>query len=82
MISTQLINLAKLICFGGSIDHHRLNILADKLGFKVGVYPFNYLGIPISKGGPKINYMQPIVEKIKSKLDSFEDFSSLSCWKS
>jgi hypothetical protein len=37
-------------------------------GFAELQIPFNYLGVPIFKGKPKSSYLQPVADKIASKL--------------
>jgi hypothetical protein len=42
------------------------------LGFNIGTYPITYLGVPIFKGKLKVNYLQPIAGKVKSKLSAWK----------
>ena len=44
----------------------------DLLNFQVGVFPFMYLGVPIFKGKPKACFLQPIADKISSKLTAWK----------
>jgi len=37
-----------------------------------GCLPFNYLGVPIFVGAPKIHFLQPLADKIKLKLASWK----------
>ena len=39
---------------------------------KIGTLPFNYLGVPVFRGKPKVVHLQPIVDKIKAKLSSWK----------
>lgn len=34
--------------------------------------PFNYLGVPLFKGKPRKKFLKPIVDKIKSKMESWQ----------
>jgi hypothetical protein len=70
--SGQVISTAKSTIYSGSITHGRLNIIVDLLNFKVGALPFNYLGVPIFKGKPKSSYLQPVADKIASKLTAWK----------
>ncbi|WJX12769.1 hypothetical protein P8452_03227 [Trifolium repens] len=70
--SGQLINNAKSTIFSGSISHRRLQTIVELLNFKVGSLPFNYLGVPIFKGKPKVSHLQPIADKIKLKLSAWK----------
>jgi hypothetical protein len=65
--SGQIINATKSTIFSGGISQVRLDNL-----FKVGSFPFNYLGVPIFKGRPKANYFFPIADKIKTKLSAWK----------
>jgi hypothetical protein len=42
------------------------------LNFNVGQLPFNYLGVPIFKGKPKVSHLQPIADRIKLKLSAWK----------
>jgi len=70
--SGQCINPAKSTIFSGSISRGRLEHLVNMLGFNSGNLPFNYLGVPIFKGKPKASHLQPIADKIKTKLNSWQ----------
>ncbi|KAK2368688.1 hypothetical protein QL285_081866 [Trifolium repens] len=70
--SGQVISTAKSTIYSGSITHGRLNLIVDLLNFKVGALPFNYLGVPIFKGKPKSSYLQPVADKIASKLTAWK----------
>jgi len=62
-----MVNPHKSSIYGGSISNHRLNHIANISGFKIGSFPFTYLGVPIFKGKPKKSYFQPIVDKVRLK---------------
>jgi hypothetical protein len=70
--SGQVISNSKSTIFSGSITHGRLNLIVAVLNFKVGTLPFNYLGVPIFRGKPKSSYLQPIADKISSKLTAWK----------
>jgi hypothetical protein len=42
------------------------------LNFQIGAVPFNYLGVPIFNGKPKVCYLQAIADKIKLKLSAWK----------
>jgi hypothetical protein len=44
----------------------------NNIGFNVGSFPFNYLGVPIFKGKPKARFFYPIADKIKNKLSAWK----------
>lgn len=54
------------------MSHGRLSKISNSLGFNIRTLPFIYLGVPIFKGKPKTCYFHPVVDKIKSKLDSWK----------
>jgi hypothetical protein len=70
--SGQVINNAKSTIFYGSITHRRLQIIVDLLNFKLGNLPFNYLGVTIFKGKPKVSHLQSIADKVKLKLSAWK----------
>ncbi|GAU31405.1 hypothetical protein TSUD_370540 [Trifolium subterraneum] len=70
--SGQLVNTAKSTIFSGSITPRRLALIVQLLNFSIGVLPFNYLGVPIFKGKPRVCHLQPIADKIKLKLSSWK----------
>jgi hypothetical protein len=70
--SGQLINAAKSTLYCGGISQSRIHNMVNLLGFKVGSFPFNYLGVPIFKGRPKACYFFPIADKIKNKLSAWK----------
>lgn len=50
----------------------RISRIASILGLSAGRLPFIYLGVPIFKGKPRRRHLQPIADKIKSKLASWK----------
>jgi len=70
--SGQFIKPFKSTVFYGSISVARIDHIKNLIGFKKGSLPFIYLGVPIFKGKPKICHLQPIVDKIKSKLSAWK----------
>jgi len=72
LASGQVINPSKSTVYYGSISVSRINHITDLIGFNRGSLPFLYLGVPIFKGKPKKLFLQPIADKIKSKLSSWK----------
>lgn len=70
--SGQLLSLAKCQFFTGSMFAARRRDLSDSMGFTAGELPFNYLGVPLFRGKPKPVHLQPIADRIKSKLSSWK----------
>ncbi|XP_058742332.1 uncharacterized protein LOC131614798 [Vicia villosa] len=61
-----------LIFCKGAMSVSRLNILAALSGFKLGSHHFSYLGVPIFKGKPRAAFLQPLADKIITKLSSWK----------
>ena len=72
LASGQIINPAKSTVFFGSISNARINYITELIGFNKGSLPFTYLGVPIFKGKPKRSHLQPIADRIKSKLSAWK----------
>jgi hypothetical protein len=70
--SGQRINTAKSTIYSGSITQGRLNLIVNLLNFQIGSLPFNYLGIPIFRGKPKVCWFQSIADKIHAKLSAWK----------
>ncbi|PNY17703.1 ribonuclease H [Trifolium pratense] len=68
----KIINVNKSTIYSGAIPLARLNIIANFLGFNIGILPFIYLGVPIFKGKPKSCHFQPIADKVKAKLSAWK----------
>jgi len=68
----QVMSCRKSTIFAGGISSARLQNIINLFGFSVGSFPFNYLGVPIFKGRPKTCYLQPIADKVKSKLSAWK----------
>ena len=72
LASGQVISTSKSIIFSSTISQARLDNLTEILPFNTGSLPFEYLGVPIFKGKPKVSHLQPIADKIKSKLSNWK----------
>jgi len=72
LASGQVINPSKSTVYYGSISNTRLEQITNLIGFNKGSLPFSYLGVPIFKGKPKKSHLQPIADKIKSKLGAWK----------
>lgn len=70
--SGQKVNHNKSTIYSGSISSAILDQLINIIGFNHGTLPFTYLGAPIFKGKLKARYLQPIADKIKSKLSAWK----------
>jgi hypothetical protein len=70
--SGQVINSAKSTIFSRSITPRRLALMVQLLNFSLGSLPFNYLGVPIFKGKPRVIHLQPIADRVKLKLSAWK----------
>jgi len=70
--SGQVVSNAKSTVYSSAISDDKLHQLIDIIGFNTGSIPFNYLGVPIFKGKPRAKFLQPIVDKIKTKLSTWK----------
>ncbi|XP_058733807.1 uncharacterized protein LOC131605476 [Vicia villosa] len=68
----NVINCAKSSIFGGAMSSSRMSILKDFSDFMAGLLPVTYLSVPLFKGRPKVLHLQPIADKIISKLASWK----------
>ncbi|KAM2909038.1 hypothetical protein COP2_048488 [Malus domestica] len=66
--SGQLVNASKSTFYLGSSSVHRKAHVSRHLGFRLGVVPFTYLGVPIFRGKPKRIHFQALVDKAKARL--------------
>ena len=71
-VSGQIVNNTKSRFFTGSMTVTRKNMIANLLGFSVGLVPFLYLGCPIFVGKPKVSHFRMITDKIKNKLATWK----------
>jgi len=68
LASGQWINTSKSHCFIVNASSSFLSKIKDVLGCSKGNIPFNYLGVPIFVGSPKAKFLQPLADKVRSKL--------------
>ncbi|KAG4395297.1 hypothetical protein GLYMA_20G195450v4 [Glycine max] len=68
----QVINKDKSQFYHGGVPIRRVDQIANLLGFKASVTPFDYLAVPIFKGKPTKSLLKPIADRIKLKLSSWK----------
>lgn len=71
-VSGQLVNPCKSSIFFGSICNAKVQTILNRTGFSRGSMPFNYLGVPLFKGKPKVSYFRPIADRILAKLSGWK----------
>ena len=57
---------------GINVNAEEINWLANIQNCKVGVMPFNYLGIPIGGSMSKISSWKPIIDKFRNRLSDWK----------
>ncbi|XP_019430036.1 PREDICTED: uncharacterized protein LOC109337512 [Lupinus angustifolius] len=67
-VSGQCLNLSKCKFFSTQANTRKIGKLTSWLGFGVGSLPFNYLGVPVFQGKPRVIHLQPITDRIINKL--------------
>lgn len=73
--SGQWLNLAKSTFYVRSLTRRHIEATKQLLGFREGLLPFNYLGVPNFQGKLRKIYLQPIANKILSKLTIWHDLT-------
>jgi len=75
LASGQWINTSKSHFFTVDASPSFLSKIKDVLGCSRGNISFNYLGVPIFVGSPKAMFLQPLADKVISKLVSWKEKS-------
>ncbi|KAK2655736.1 hypothetical protein Ddye_008788 [Dipteronia dyeriana] len=66
--SGQLVSSEKSNYFLGRHSLARKTIVESILGFKEGIFPFVYLGVPVFRGSPRGVYFQPLLDRVKARF--------------
>ncbi|XP_058726377.1 uncharacterized protein LOC131597717 [Vicia villosa] len=72
MASGQLVNPNKSFVYAGAIPSNVLQSILDLTGFSQASFPFTYHGVPLFKGRVKEAFLQPVADKIVSKLAAWK----------
>jgi len=72
LASGQWINNSKSHFFIVDASPSFLYKIKHVLGCSKGNIPFNYLGVPIFVGSLKARFLQPLADKVRSKLASWK----------
>ena len=67
------VNFNKSMLVGMNISDSWLNEAATMLSCKVGRIPFMYLGLPIGGNPRRLQFWEPIVNRIKSRLSGWNN---------
>ena len=68
-VSGLQVNLSKSTLLGINIDDDMLQNLASLSGCEVGAWPIKYLGLPLGGNPWKLDFWEPVVSKVKKRLD-------------
>lgn len=71
-VSGQCLSLEKCRFYAGAMSLRRVAEIRSFLGFQVGSLPFSYLGVPLFKWKPKAIHLQPLIDKIKTKVSAWK----------
>ncbi|XP_071717918.1 uncharacterized protein [Rutidosis leptorrhynchoides] len=66
------VNFHKSCLFEIGISIDEINRAANRLGCKVGSFPFTYLGLPIGEKMSRLKNWIPVIDKIKARLSSWK----------
>ena len=68
-VSGLRVNLRKSTLLGINIDDDMLQNLASFSRCEVGAWPIKYLGLPLGDNPQKLDFWEPVVSKVKKRLD-------------
>jgi len=71
IMSGLRVNVSKSSMFVASVSDLEREDMMEITGFKPGVFPFRYLGIPISDCGLKVIQFKPLLDKISGYLNAW-----------
>lgn len=71
-VSGLKINFHKSLLVGVNVVDSWLTEAASLLNCKVGSLPFTYLGLPIGGNPRRLSFWEPMVNRIKSRLPSWQ----------
>lgn len=63
--SGQVVNVFKSKFYFGALSLSRAQTITSITSFSHGTIPFNYLGVLLFIGKPKVSYLRHIVDKFK-----------------
>ncbi|XP_022551648.2 uncharacterized protein LOC106378242 [Brassica napus] len=64
-------NAAKSEIFFGGFNSIEASVISDLSGFKIGTFPTRFLGLPLNPSRISMATLQPFIEKITLKLNSW-----------
>ncbi|XP_071689299.1 uncharacterized protein [Rutidosis leptorrhynchoides] len=71
IVSGLKVNFHKSCLYGIGVDNVEVSAMADRIGCKVGNFPFVYLWLPIGSKMNKAIDWDPVIEKFQSRLSKW-----------
>ncbi|XP_071694765.1 uncharacterized protein [Rutidosis leptorrhynchoides] len=69
------INFNKSHIFGLGVPSSEIDLMAHRVGCKVGDFPFTYLGLPMGRNMNRVESWKPVTEKFNSRLSNWREKS-------
>ncbi|XP_071685671.1 uncharacterized protein [Rutidosis leptorrhynchoides] len=66
------INYNKSKLFGLGVNKDEVEVLAIRVGCKIGELPFTYLGLPMGKNMNRVENWDPVIEKFNKRLSDWK----------
>lgn len=63
--------LTTVSCTISGISEVNLQVIKDVTGFRVGKLPVSYLGIPLMTKKPTVRGFDPLIHKMRSKVENW-----------
>ena len=71
LASRLKINMGKSIVLGLNIEPDRLSNIANMLGCVSGVWPLNYLGLPLGRNPSSLSFWDPVIERVTKRVEGW-----------
>jgi hypothetical protein len=68
------VNYSKSNMYPINLSQERLNHLTSTFNCKIGVFPFTYLGLPLSMNKPTVQDCMPLISRIERRLVNTSNF--------
>lgn len=68
--SGLMLNTSKNEIYYSRVSEYELQLMNDVSGFKVGKLPVKYLGVPLLTKKPSERDFDPLVQKMRAKVES------------
>lgn len=75
--SSLSLNLKKTALIGINVEEEILRSTYSVYGCRVEEFPFSYLGIPLGGNHKSLLFWEPVVDKVRKKIDEWRNFVDL-----